>query len=91
MFHLFQTYVASALIWMLHMFHTYVATICSKCFSCFQSYVAVSVFMLQVASVLSGYCICFTHMLQVYILDVSSVSYVCCIQVFHVAHLSCCP
>ena len=32
-FHLFMTYVASNLIWMLHMFHTYVATICFKCFS----------------------------------------------------------
>ena len=34
-FHLFQTYVASVLIWMLHTFHTYVARVCSKCFSCF--------------------------------------------------------
>ena len=34
-FHLFQTYVASVLIWMLHMFHTYVARVCSKCFSYF--------------------------------------------------------
>jgi len=34
-FHLFQTYVASVLIWMLHMFHTYVARVCSKCFNCF--------------------------------------------------------
>jgi hypothetical protein len=34
-FHLFQTYVASVLIWMLHMFHTYVARVGSKCFSCF--------------------------------------------------------
>jgi hypothetical protein len=32
----------------------------------------------------------FTHMLQVYVLDVSSVSYVCCIQVFHVARVLCC-
>ena len=44
----------------------------------------------SVAIVLSGCCICFTHMLQAYILDVLSVAYVCCIQVFHVAHLSCC-
>ena len=30
-FHLiFQTYVASVLIWMLHMFHTYVARVCSN-------------------------------------------------------------
>ena len=26
-FHLFQTYVANVLIWMLHMFHTYVARV----------------------------------------------------------------
>jgi hypothetical protein len=32
----------------------------------------------------------FTHILQVYVLDVSSVSYVCCIQVFHVTRVSCC-
>jgi len=46
--------------------------------------------MLQVASGLSGYCICFTHMLQVYIPDISSVSNVRYIQVFNVAHVSCC-
>ena len=32
----------------------------------------------------------FTHMLQVYVSDVSSVLDVCCIQVFHVARVSCC-
>jgi hypothetical protein len=37
--------------------------------------------MLQVASVLSGCYICFTHMLQVYVLNVL---YVYCIHVFHV-------
>jgi hypothetical protein len=67
---------------MLHIFHTYVATIYSKYFN--RCYVAISVFMLQVTSVLSGCCICFTYMLQVYILYVSSVLYVRCIQVFHV-------
>jgi hypothetical protein len=45
------------------MFHT-----CCKnmfqWFQLFQSYVAVSVFMLQVASVLSEYCIYFTHIFQ---------------------------
>jgi hypothetical protein len=60
-FHLFQMYAADVLIWMLHRFQQYVARVCSKCFSCFISYVAVSIF--HVASVLSGYCICFTHML----------------------------
>ena len=29
-------------------------------------------------------------MLQVYVLDVSSISYGCCIQAFHVARVSCC-
>ena len=37
------------------------------------------------ASVLSRRCICFTHMFQVYVLNVSSASDVCCIQVFHVS------
>ena len=45
--------------------------------------------MLQVASVLSGCCIYFTHMLQVYISNVSSALDVCCIQVFHVASILC--
>jgi hypothetical protein len=51
----------------------------------FQSYVAISVFILQVASVLSICCICFTHMLQSYVLNVLSTSDVCCIQTFHVS------
>jgi hypothetical protein len=33
--HLFQTYVASILIWILHMVHTFVARVCSKSFSYF--------------------------------------------------------
>jgi hypothetical protein len=55
-------------------------------FQLFQSYVAValSVFMLQVASVLSECCIGFTHMLQVYVPDVLFVSYVCYIQVLYI-------
>jgi hypothetical protein len=53
-------------------------------FQPFQSYVAISVFMLQVVSVLSGCCICFTHMFQVYVLNVSSALDVYCIQVFHI-------
>jgi hypothetical protein len=71
----------------------HVSHICCKStfevFKLFQSYVAISVFMLQVASVLSGCCIYFTHMLQVYILNVSFASDICCIQVFHVASVSC--
>jgi hypothetical protein len=67
----------------------YISHICCnymfQMFQLFQFYVAVSVFILQVAGVLSRCCICFTHMLQLYILDVLFVSYVRCIQVFHIA------
>jgi hypothetical protein len=60
-------------------------------------------FHTNVANVISGCCICFTHMLQVfylkvaymfhtllqqYVSNVSFVSDVCCIQVFHVASVS---
>jgi hypothetical protein len=45
---------------MLQVFQRYVASVCWKCFICSQSYVVTSVFMLQVANVLSGCCICFT-------------------------------
>jgi hypothetical protein len=85
----FQTYIASVLIQMLHLFHTYVARVCSKMLRLFQSYVAIRLFILQVASVLFGCCICFTHMLEVYVSNVSSASNICCIQMFHVASLSC--
>jgi hypothetical protein len=67
-------------IWMMYMFHTYVATICSKCFSCFSLILQQVVFMLQVAS---GWFVCFTHMLQVRVSNVSSTfRCVCCIQIF---------
>jgi hypothetical protein len=48
---------------------------CNNMFQMFQlqSYVSVSVFMLQVASVLFRHCIHFTHMLQVYVSNVLSV------------------
>ena len=49
-----------------HTFHTCCKSI-FQWFQLFQSYVAVSVFMLQVASILSGCCICITHMFQVYV------------------------
>jgi hypothetical protein len=58
-------------------------------FEPFHSYIAVSVFMLQVAIVLSGCCISSTYMLQVYVLNVSSALDVHCIQVFYV--LEVCP
>jgi hypothetical protein len=72
------------------MFHKYVATVCSKCFICSSlsleqvfSCCKLQVFYLDVVYV-------FTHMLQVYFLDVSFVSDVCCIQVFYVARVPCC-
>jgi hypothetical protein len=49
------------------------ALCCSKCF------------MLQVVNILSECCICVTHMLQVYIPDVSSVAFKCfMLHIFHV-------
>jgi hypothetical protein len=39
----------------------------------------------RVASVLSGCCIWFTHILQVHVSNVLSASDLCCIKVFHVA------
>jgi hypothetical protein len=69
----------------------YVSHLCCKglfeMFQLFQSYVEISVFMLPFAIVLFGCCICFTHMLQLYIPNVSSVSVVCCIQEFHVSEV----
>jgi len=47
-----------------------------KCFICF--------FRLMFQVCLFGCCICFTHMLQVYVLNISSASDVCCIQVVRV-------
>jgi hypothetical protein len=72
-------------IWMLHMLqwlYTYVASVCFKCFSCFKR-------TLQVF--LSRCCICcsaYTHTLQAYVVNISSVSYICCskwfmLQMFH--------
>ena len=51
---------------MLQWLYTYVTKVCSKCFICFFRCI------LQVC--LTGCCICFTHMLQVFYLDVA---YVC--------------
>jgi hypothetical protein len=87
MFHLFQTYVAS----IFYLDIGYVSHLCCKnlfeIFWMFQSYVAISVFMLQFVSVLSVYYIRFTHKLQLYVSNVSSVLVVCCIQVFHVSEV----
>ena len=46
-------------------------------------------FHTHLASVLSGYCISFTHMLQVFYLDVAYVSHICCNIMFQMFHL--CP
>ena len=76
------------------MFHTHVASIFSGCCICFTHMLQVFyldvayVFHTHVASVLSKYCIYFTDMLQQYDSNVSSVSDVCCIQMFHVASVS---
>jgi hypothetical protein len=43
--------------------------------------------MLQVASVSFGCCICFTHMFQVYVINISSALDVGCIQVFHISEV----
>jgi hypothetical protein len=68
---------------MLQVFQRYVVNVCSKCFICF-SLILQQVFscILQVASVLSGYCICFTYMLQ-------SVRFICFRRIFHPS-VSCC-
>jgi hypothetical protein len=88
MFHLFSMYVKIFFIWMLHMFYTYVATIfpnasvisilcCSKWF--------------YIASCKSGYFMCFTHMLQVYVLNVLSIfRRILHSNVFHVVSVLCC-
>ena len=73
----------SFFIWMLHMFSHICCNSMFQMFQPFQSYATVSVF--HVAIFLSRYCIYFTHMLQAYVLNILSVSNVCCIRVFHVA------
>ena len=40
----------------------------------------------SVAIVLSGCCICFTHMLQQYVPNISVVSILCCSKWFHIAN-----
>jgi hypothetical protein len=67
---------------MLQWLYTYVASICSKCFICFQTYVGnVFIWMLYM----------FTHMLQVFYLDVAH-AFAMTFQVFfhvflHVFHM----
>jgi hypothetical protein len=78
----------------------HVAYFC-KCFQCYVARVLKNVFrpMLQlvfyqyvayiythVASVLFGCCICFTHILQVFYLDVAYVSHICCDSMFQMFH-----
>jgi hypothetical protein len=66
-------------------FHTYVAIVCSKMFPRFQSSVAVSVFMLQVSSVLSGCCICF----HTYVVSVYYKCFICFRRMLHSSILYC--
>jgi hypothetical protein len=56
---------------MLHWLYTYVASVCLKCFIYFKR--MLQVFYLDVAYVSTH-----THMLQAYVVNVSSVSDVCC-------------
>jgi hypothetical protein len=79
MFYLFQTYVASVF----YLDAAHVSHLCCESmfemFQLFQSYVAISV--------ISGCCVCFIHLFQLYVPNVSSASIVCCIQVFHVSEV----
>jgi hypothetical protein len=50
---------------------------CNKCFIWM-----LHMFHTHVASVLSGYCICFIHILQVFYLDVAYISLICCNSMF---------
>ena len=59
-------------------------------FHLFQSSVAASVSCCKLQVFYRDVAYVFTHMLQVCFLYVSSISDVCCIQVFHVAYVSCC-
>jgi hypothetical protein len=56
-------------------------------FQLFHSYIAVSIFMLQVFYLNVAYV--FTHMLQVYVSNISFASDLYCIQMFHIASVSC--
>jgi hypothetical protein len=76
MFHLFQLYVAIILIWMLHMFHTYVTIVYSKCFIC-SSLPLQQVFSCKLQVFYLDITYIFTHMLQVYFFNISSVLDVC--------------
>jgi hypothetical protein len=60
---------------MLHWLYTYVANVCFKCFSCFKR--TLQVFYLDVTYVALP-----IHMLQEYVVNVSSVSDVCCSKCF---------
>ena len=61
---------------MLQWLYTYVANFCSQCFICF--------FKRMLHVCLSGCCICFIHMLQVFYYDVACVynGFKCCAGVF---------
>jgi hypothetical protein len=90
MFHLFQNVCCKRF----DLNVAYVSQMCCnnmfQMFYLFQSFIAASGFMLQVQVFYMDVAYVFTHMLQAYVPDVSLVSVVCCIQVFHVARVSCC-
>jgi hypothetical protein len=71
MYHLFQMYVAVSVLYGCYIYFTHMLQIF------FIS--MLHMFHTHVASILSGYCICFIHMSQQYVSSVSSVSDVYCI------------
>jgi hypothetical protein len=56
---------------MLQVFQRYIAIVCSKCFICFHTYVAIVLIWMS-------------HMLQLYVPNVSVASVLCCSKWFHV-------
>jgi hypothetical protein len=69
--------------WMLHMLpwiYTYVGSVLFQMFHLFQTHVA---------SVLSGCCTYFTHMLQVFHLSMLHISHICCKCLISMLHMFC--
>ena len=82
-------------IWMLHMLqwlYTYVVSLYSKYFTWFRC-ILQQIFYLFQTFVCKHFwfdcCICFTHLLQEYVPNVSSVSVLCCSKCFLVASCKC--
>jgi DNA-directed RNA polymerase subunit N (RpoN/RPB10) len=67
--------------WMLQWLYAYVVSVCFKCFSCFKR-------MLQVFYLDVAYVTVHIHMLQAYVVNVLSVSNICCRKWFYVVSVS---